>query len=196
MLKLKTIHSHGRYGQRGTSLIEVLLTVFVIAFGLLGLAKLQSKMQLAQVESYQRVQATLLLADISERINANRAFAANYVSAATIGTNDTQPASCTGLPVGVAHDLCDWSNALKGAAEQKALANVGAMIGARGCISLIQAADPTTGTCLPAIYQISVAWQGLHETIIPADTCGQGLYGTDTFRRVISSQITVGLPSC
>lgn len=196
MLKIKNRDRDGYSGQSGTSLIEVLLTVFVIAFGLLGLAKLQSKMQLAQVESYQRVQASLLLADISERINANRAAAAIYVSATPIGTNDAQPASCTALAPGAARDLCDWSNALKGAAEQKALANVGAMIGARGCISLIQAPDPTTGTCLPAIYQVSVAWQGLHETIAPADTCGQGLYGTDTFRRVISSQLTVGLPSC
>lgn len=196
MLKIKSSVKHDRHGQSGTSLIEVLLTTFVIAFGLLGLAKLQSKMQLAQVESYQRVQASLLMADISERINANRAFAANYVSNAVIGTNDGQPASCTALPIGVGRDLCEWSNALKGAAEQKVAANVGAMIGARGCITLIQAADPTTGTCLPAIYQISVAWQGLHETLSPTDTCGQGLYGTDTLRRVISSQITVGLPSC
>lgn len=190
-LKLK------RRTQAGTSLLEVLLTCIVIAFGLLGLAKLQSKIQLAQVESYQRVQATLLLTDISERIaNADRTVAANYVSTDFFGTDDAQPISCTAVALGVARDLCEWSNALKGAAEKKASTNVGAMNGARGCITQIQASDSTTGVCRPGIYQISVAWQGRHKTIAPNDTCGSQLYGEETYRRVISTQITVGLPTC
>lgn len=197
MLKTKKQAYFKRLTQSGTSLLEVLLTCVVIAFGLLGLAKLQSKVQVAQVESYQRVQATLLLADISERIsNADRALVASYVSTAPIGTDDSQPVSCAGTSMGVDRDLCEWSNALKGAAETKASASVGAMTGARGCITQIQASDATTGICKPGIYQVSVAWQGRHKTIAPNDTCGVDSYGEETYRRVISTQVTIGLPTC
>lgn len=197
MLTIKNYTNLNRQVQSGTSLIEVLLTCIVIAFGLLGLAKLQSKVQVAQVESYQRVQATLLVADMSERIaNANRSDVGDYVSTETFGTDDSQPVSCSATPLGVQRDLCEWSKALKGASETKASAKVGAMSGARGCIKQIQASNPIAGICQPGIYQISVAWQGRHKTIAPNDVCGKDLYGDDTYRRVIFTQVTVGLPSC
>lgn len=197
MLTIKKHTTFNRQVQSGTSLIEVLLTCIVIAFGLLGLAKLQSKVQVAQVESYQRVQAALLLADMSERIaNANRSDVGYYVSTEVLGTDDSQPNSCATVALGVPRDLCEWSKALKGASETKASANVGAMSGARGCITLIQASNATAGICQPGIYQISVAWQGRHKTIAPNDACGKDLYGDETYRRVIFTQVTVGLPSC
>lgn len=197
MLTIKNFTVIKRQLQSGTSLIEVLLTCIVIAFGLLGLAKLQSKVQVAQIESYQRVQATLLVADMSERIaNAKRDDVGSYVSNETLGTDDSQPASCTAVPLGAQRDLCEWSQALKGASETKASANVGAMSGARGCIKLIQASNSAAGICQPGIYQVSVAWQGRHKTIAPNDACGKDLYGDETYRRVIFTQVTIGLPSC
>src|SRR5262249_18984225 len=54
--------------QRGTSLIEVLVTLLILAFGLLGVAGLQSKMGLAEMESYARSQALLVLSDMAERL--------------------------------------------------------------------------------------------------------------------------------
>ena len=45
--------------QRGVSLVEVLITLLILAFGLLGVAGLQAKMSLAEMESYQRSQAIL-----------------------------------------------------------------------------------------------------------------------------------------
>ena len=189
-----------RFRQRGASLLEVLITIVIVAFGLLGLAGLQSKVQLGEIESYQRAQAILLLSDMTERINTNRSQAASYIVASPVGTGDSQPASCTSLAVGPSRDLCEWSNALKGAGEQKssggATANVGAMLGARGCITQEQAPDPTPGICTPGIYLVDVAWQGMHRTAASAIICGQGSYGNDAYRRVISSQIVVGLPAC
>lgn len=189
-----------RFRQRGASLLEVLITMVIVAFGLLGLAGLQSKVQLGEIESYQRAQAILLLSDMTERINTNRSQAASYIVASPVGTGDSQPASCTSLAVGPSRDLCEWSNALKGAGEQKSsggvTANVGAMLGARGCITQVQAPDPTPGICTPGIYLVDVAWQGMHRTAASAIICGQGSYGNDAYRRVISSQIVVGLPAC
>lgn len=183
--------------QHGTSLLEVLITIVILAFGMLGLAGLQSKIQLAEMESYQRAQATLLLADMSERISANRPNAANYASANVIGTGDSQPASCASL-TGAAKDICEWSHELQGTNEKivATSANAGAMQGGRGCITQIQAANAAAGVCLPGIYQITVVWQGMNPTTAPAQSCGQGSYTPDAIRRAISTQITVGLPNC
>lgn len=181
---------------RGTSMIEVLVTIVILAFGLLGLAGLQLRIQNGEMESYQRGQALVLLNDMVERITANRANATSYLSA-SIGTGDAQPGSCAAVAAGAAKDLCEWSNALKGAAETSGGNRVGAMIGARGCITEIQTANAASGVCTPGIYEVAVAWQGLRGTVAPAKLCGKDSYGADdSLRRVISMQITVGLPTC
>lgn len=194
MLKLQSFYYRT---QQGTSLLEVLITIIILAFGLLGLAGLQGKIQLAEVESFQRAQAILLLNDMSERISANRIFAASYVSASAVGTGDTPPADCSSQTIGKDRDICEWRNALQGASEQQSgVGAVGALTGGRGCITEIQSSDPTDGICRPGIYEVTVVWQGLHKTAPPASTCGQGLYGADSYRRAISARISVGLPSC
>lgn len=192
MLTLRSFH---RTQQRGTSMIEVLITIVILAFGLLGLAGLQSKIHVALFDSYQRAQAVLLLTDMKERMTANRDQAATYVSD-ELGTGDAQPEDCSAAADVVARDRCQWSNALKGAAEANTSGNAGAMIGARGCITQIQAPDPATGVCAPGIYQITVAWQGMSRTKAPDAACGKDSYGDDTQRRAISERIAVGLPSC
>ncbi|MES2148890.1 MAG: type IV pilus modification protein PilV [Pseudomonadota bacterium] len=182
--------------EQGTSLLEVLITMVILAFGLLGIAALQGKTQIGTIESYQRAQAVVLLEDMNARINANRATAATYVLQAPAGTDDAQPADCNALGSGAPRDVCEWSNALKGTSEVRDSAKVGAMTGARGCIDLVQAPDPSAGVCRPGIYLLSVAWQGLHQTAASALNCGKNLYGEEGNRRVISVQVTVGLPSC
>ena len=178
----------------GTSLIEVLITIVILAFGLLGLAGMQSKLHLATAESYQRAQAIVLLNDMSERINANRAQAVNYVTATPLGTGDSEPTDCTAVAAGPTRDKCELSNVLKGAAEKKSSTNAGAMTSARGCVTVIRAQDMIT--CTPGVYLVTVAWQGLHKTKAPEEACGKGQYGDDAYRRTISVRVVVGTPSC
>ncbi len=195
--------SHRKY-QFGTTLIEVLVSLVIIAIGLLGLAGLQMKIHLGLVESFQRAQAIVLLSDMSERIQADRSVAAQYVLPGALGTGDAQPADCRTIPAGYQRDQCEWSNALKGAAETKGGSNTGAMLDARGCIAQVQAPDPTPGICQPGIYLVTVAWQGENPTRAPAAglSCGQGLYKdmsgavNDAYRRAISERVSIGLPSC
>ena len=59
--------------QRGFTLLEVLITLIILAIGMLGLANLQSKIHVTEVESYQRAHAVLLLQDMVDRIHSNRA---------------------------------------------------------------------------------------------------------------------------
>jgi type IV pilus assembly protein PilV len=180
-------------------MLEVLVTIVILAFGMLGLAGLMTKLHVTEMEAYQRAQAVLLLSDMVERINTHRAAAATYVtgSASPLGVGDTQPASCTALAMGAARDQCEWSNLLKGASETKAGQNAGAMLGARGCVEQMQAANPATGVCTPGVYRVTVTWQGFNPTAAPALACGSGLYGAQAgLQRAIATNVAVGLPQC
>ena len=147
------------------------------------------------IESYQRAQAVILLDDMSSRVRGNPDNVASYEST-NIGTGDTQPADCSALGAGAARDVCEWSNLLKGAAETDSNTKVGAMIGARGCITLLQAADRTAGVCKPGIVQVAVAWQGLHATQAPSLDCGKNQFGDENYRRLISAQVLIPLLDC
>jgi type IV pilus assembly protein PilV len=179
---------HRRLAERGVTMLEVLITIVIVTFGLLGLAGLQARMQVAELESYQRTQALVLMQDMVDRITSNRKNAQQYVTAG-VGTG-TVWADCSGM-TGHEKDLCEWSNALLGAAEirDKGGANersVGAMIGARGCISNPVATPPRE-------FVIAIAWQGLTPTAAPAgSTCGEDQYGTnDAHRRVVVSRVII-----
>ena len=73
---------------RGTSMVEVLVTLVILAFGLLGVAGLQTKVGVAEMESYQRAQALLALSQMTERMSGNTAQATSYVSATPVEGKD------------------------------------------------------------------------------------------------------------
>lgn len=169
----------------GFSLIEILITIVILLVGLLGLAGLQGRALTSQMESYQRSQALILLKDMGDRISANRGNAALYVTATPLGTGASNPAVADPI---VDEDLTEWHNALLGAAEvQSGVGNVGAMIGARGCVYEVTA--PASG--VPAQYLIAVVWQGLNRTISPGIDCGAGDYGDDALRRAVTLPVTI-----
>ncbi|WP_225984891.1 type IV pilus modification protein PilV [Noviherbaspirillum aerium] len=181
----------------GVSLIEVLVTVLILGFGLLGLAGLQSKLSIGLLESKERAQALVMLTNLTERIDVNRQNAAAYVSTSPLGTGDQQPVDCTTTTTQAARDLCEWSHALKGFSATKDNEAVGTMPGMRGCIAQVQTADETSGVCRPAVYRVTVAWQGMHPTKAPAVNCANDAYGNDDkMRRAISTQISIGLQGC
>jgi type IV pilus assembly protein PilV len=183
--------------QRGGSLIEVLVTMVILMVGLLGLVGLMVQAQRGQVESYQRIQALVVLQDMVSRINANRQVGACYVIGTYMGTGSTVvPACALGTEATqqatAVRDLNEWQSLLLGSAEISGGANAGAMIGARGCVALVSA----------GVYRVTVAWQGLTPTIAPpanADPavnipCGKDLYdtdGTDRQRRVVYQDVQV-----
>lgn len=183
----------------GFTMLEILVTLFVLAFGMLGLAAMQGKMHMSGAESYQRSQAYLLLQDMVNRMQANSGNAAAYVTGTDlpIGTGDGRPADCSTVAIGAARDQCEWSNALKGAAEEVAGKNTGAMLGARGCVELVQAPNAAPGICTPGTYRVSVVWQGLNKTGASTMACAQKAnYGGNEYRRVISAVFSVGLFNC
>jgi len=220
--------------QNGFSMVEVLVTLVILLVGLLGLAGVMVQGQRSEVESYQRVQALILLQDMAARINANRNAATCYAyttnttngtpylgttgtgvkatpvpatactSAAIIALYSTISVATATLQATTAvNDMNAWHNTLLGASETSSGANVGAMVGARGCVSYNSTATPANGGPLlnpvngaqipgTGVYTISVAWQGLGNTAIATPNCGQGLYGaSDAMRRVVSLTIRI-----
>lgn len=175
----------------GFSLVEVLVTIVILLIGLLGLAGLQGRALNAQMESYQRSQALILLKDMADRISANRDNAASYVTTSLtppyLGTGNTAVADCTSVAMGQARDFCEWNKALLGAAETLGGGNVGAMIGARGCIYQLSVG----GSSVPAEYRVAVVWQGLNSTAAPSVNCGQNLYSSESKRRAVVLPISI-----
>lgn len=196
------LYRQGRNVQRGASIIEVLVTIVILAIGLLGLAGMQGQILTAELESYQRAQAVLLMNDMVDRMTANRSAAATYVTTTPLGTTTpfgttgAPPQSCATLAAGLAKDQCEWGNDLKGASERTGTATAGAMVNALGCVQLITPENAAAGVCQPGIYLVTVAWQGSNLTTAPGVTCGQNSYGDDRYRRALSTRVSIGLPSC
>lgn len=173
-------------------MIEVLVTLVIIAFGLLGMAGLQMRLQMSEMESYQRSQALLLLSDMANRISVNRTatLAGSYLvdPASPLGAGMTCP---TAIATPAQRDLGEWCNALQGAAETATGgANTGAMVGGRGCVERVG-----------SDYLVTVAWQGLTPISAPPASvaCGAGSYNAaagspcvnDLCRRVVTTLVRI-----
>jgi type IV pilus assembly protein PilV len=163
----------------GYVMLEVLVTIVILVFGLLGLAGFQMRTSVAEQEAYQRVQALLLVQDMVERIYANRANAATYIQD-DIGSSGVKRNDCAGH-TGKDKDVCEWHNALIGASENLGGATVGTLLGGQGCITAGAANE----------YFVTVVWQGLTRTVAPGSPCGQNDYGNDALRRAISMRVQI-----
>ena len=196
----------GQPAQSGFSLLEVLITLLIVLIGLFGIAALQGKAQLAELESYQRAQALILLSDIEDRINLNREAATcfNFTTDTAGGTpfigatgtghlgTPTCTASSAAYNTQVINTINAMNSLLQGSAESLGGSSVGAMVGARACISY----DASTEVGTPAVagtglYTIAVSWQAMAELTTPTANCANGLYGTETKRRTVSTTLRI-----
>ncbi|MFB1486229.1 MULTISPECIES: prepilin-type N-terminal cleavage/methylation domain-containing protein [unclassified Thiocapsa] len=177
--------------QIGFTLVEILVTAVILAFGLLGLAGLQAKMTVTQMEAYQRAHALVLVEDMVARINSQRdgAKSGSYVSSGgmtRVGTGTTWSWFDCSLYYWISVplvDLCEWDRALKGADTVEDGRSLGGLIGARGCIEWLS--DPDE----PLTLRVSVAWQGLAETQAPSLPCGRDAFDTESKRRVLTTEL-------
>lgn len=92
------LKSRSSHAQRGISMVEVLVTVVIISFGLLGVAGLLATGLRNNQSSEWRTQASVLAYDMAERMRGNRQAALDGLYAT--GT------SASGVP---ATDKTDWS---------------------------------------------------------------------------------------
>ncbi|MGB1950270.1 MAG: type IV pilus modification protein PilV [Marinobacter sp.] len=81
--------------QKGYGLIEVLVSVLVLAIGLLGLAGLQTQSLRFNNEAYFRTQATLLAMDMADRLRSNFETARTSPGSYTFAKTEATPTSVT-----------------------------------------------------------------------------------------------------
>lgn len=172
MMRLKT--------ERGAAMMEVLVAMLVIAFGVLGFVGLQAQTALAQLEGYQRSQALILANDIAQRMSLNRDQAAAY-KGVNIGAAD--PGDCLVKPTRAEVDLCEWSLLIQGAGEKQGAVKLGAMTGAKACIISGVVANE---------YLVSVVWQGVQSSGAPATACGLNDFSNENLRRAVTTVVQIG----
>ncbi|WP_293373094.1 type IV pilus modification protein PilV [Nevskia sp.] len=152
----------------GFTLIEVMITVFVVAVGLLSVAGLQALSKKSNFDAIQRTQAAVLAQDLIERMRANPGRGADYLTDATEGISSaTLPAQpdiacttsgstgsprCTPAQV-VDFDRYEWSRALFGDVELIDDTAAGGLSEPTACVT--NAAAPC-GT-----YTVAIAWRGI-----------------------------------
>jgi len=139
----------GPAGDKGFTLIEILVTMFILAIGLLGLAALVLEGMRNNQGAYLRTQATVLAYDMSDRMRANRNNVSDYADFSTDGAS-TQLPSCASSDTGcsptaqVTLDLVEWTREIQGVGGDMAL-----LPGGEGTIEQ----DAATGT-----YTITITW--------------------------------------
>lgn len=120
-------------GNQGFSLIEALVTVVLLAISLLGLASLQGQALSLNTDAYARSQASILAADIIERIRSNPAALPDYDDG-----SDTA-SSCDQLAASAANDRACWQ------------ASITTALGSGGSGSI------TVDTSVPSVV-VAVSW--------------------------------------
>lgn len=162
---------------QGFTLIEILIALIVLAFGMLALARVVGRSAQVELEAYERSVAMTLATEMVDRITNNPKKAASYV--ATYAPSG--PAEdCTALPDPadvVAHDQCEWRNRLRGIDTITGAKGIGAPIAAQGCVI----------NTAPNIYVVAVAWQGVLPTAGADSPCGANAMGDERLRRVYST---------
>ena len=127
-----------RSGQRGYTLIEILVAAVLLTGGLIGLASMQASGTRLNNSAYLRTQASVLAYDIVDRMRANRA--AVRAAAYDLALGDATPA----MPSSVANiDLIQW----RGAADYYLPAG-------NGSIATTVPANPTD----PVRVVVTVQW--------------------------------------
>ncbi|ROH89454.1 type IV pilus modification protein PilV [Stagnimonas aquatica] len=204
---------------RGYTLIEVLITVFIIAVGLLSAAALQAMSKKAAFDAIQRGSANILAQDLVERLRGNAGNLASYAPNGTVTVSaDALPAEqtctadapCTG-PQLAAFDLWQWWQSLDGASERivegsgstASRSNAGGLRSPTGCILR------SAGSCQATI---AVAWRGMtrirqgdsdHADDPTNNSCGQTRADYEwnsgdqtSYRRVLVLQVNLGAGPC
>jgi type IV pilus assembly protein PilV len=176
----------------GFTLIEVLVTFLITSVGLLGLAALQVNVMNDQFEAMQRAQITAMVDDMAAKIRMNpqAAEAGIYTqdliegASGYYGTLALQP-ECSAVTA-VSRDLCDWNRTIAGAARMSEGQNLASPLGARGCIEPGSASGSGE-----TVIRVSIAWQGMTNSVAPSVSCGSGQYGSENLRRAVYRDVAV-----
>ena len=148
---------------KGFSLIEIMVSVFVLGVGLLGLAKLQAASLKTNQDAIIRSQVTILASDMFESMRANQvsATAGGYILADTADP-PASPATTTDF------DIADW------------FTNLNARV--PGSDASIACSDSDLTDALPcsigSVFTITIFWNGYNQVSGGRDSQSYAFIGT------------------
>jgi len=176
--------------QRGFSLIEIMISSFILALGLLGLAGMQSTAVKSTIEIEQRNLANSLLTDITERMQLNRLWLleagnsyqidslhAASLSAPSCVDSKGSFSDCSGENI-KNNDLFEWKKKFTGAEINGSTLGGKGLVEADACIA-VKSATGSSGE----LVEIVISW---YSTVSSKDaaansgttdltaTCGSG----------------------
>ena len=137
--------------QSGFTLLESVLTLFILTIGILGVAGLQMEGMRSASLAMQRTIVTLKTQDLLDRMRANTINAAAYASTTAAPRQCNSGTDCTGADM-VAHDLYMWGSDLDTALPGTVTRTVQAASINAGYI------DPATGFVVNHLVTITVTW--------------------------------------
>lgn len=186
---------------KGFTLMEVMVALFVLSVGILGVISLQLFAQQNNYDAIQRTTAAVLASSIVERMRINREAIGSYPGVAEPVPDTAFPATCLNLPGCTpvqlaAHDLQEWYSLISGATESSADGEfTGGLVAPSACIRR----DPegTGGSAGATEFRIAIAWRGRSALSDPTlDDCGASalpaLYGDDNeFRRIFLLDVKI-----
>lgn len=160
-MRLSAVTSHsgaGRSGQRGMSLVEVLVALVVLSVGMLGVAVLFVQSIRSSRSAVLRTQAVNLVSDMADRIRANAAARGAYDTAQYIAQPQLRGCAPAGeLATGsncdpeqlAEDDLAHWQQAVRAALPALPL---------DAPMATVQYV-PAPAAHLPERYRVRVSWQ-------------------------------------
>ncbi|MEH6610820.1 MAG: type IV pilus modification protein PilV [Halioglobus sp.] len=187
------IRSPQKSVQHGWGLVEVMISVFILAVGILGLATMQLAAKRLIFEAAQRSLATDLSRDILERIRSNPGELSRYIArvnnmlldrpTAFLGANCSKT-ECSSAEL-ADYDIWDWSQEIQGDRVRSAGKAAGGLFHPAACM---HARDGQV--------TVVVAWRGVTEfdqtTLEDPGSqglgeCGEGQFSTgDRLRRQLT----------
>lgn len=155
----------------GFTLIEILVTLFILAIGLLGLAGLLFEGMRNNQGSYLRTQASILAYDMADRMRANSSEAqgGGYGGFSTATVQSTALPGCAGLATGctpsdqVTVDQLEWTRQVQGTGGDMAM-----LPGGVGTIAY----DAASG-----IYTVTIQWDEARR----AGDAGEDIAGDNSY---------------
>ena len=171
---------------QGFTMIEVLVAILIVVFGILGTAALDTTAKSGTFDASQRTLATALAADILERMSANPQGVEDGAYNGSYGGGSVAAAGCAGLAAScnaaelAAADLYEWEQQLLGSQVTLGNADIGGLVNVSGCI------QNTDG-----LITVVVVWRGKSSLTDPstgADAFVKGCGLTGGYRRQVVIQ--------
>lgn len=136
--RINAYRKHRRMHEQGATLIEVLIAMFILSFGLLGIAGLQAGVAKYKINTWARSAASGLLPDLADRIRVNSdvagsnfitgltadsqyllntTWAAQQSAALTMPNPNCESSACT-TTERAAYDMMAWRNLVRASLPQ------------------------------------------------------------------------------